>query len=149
MRGMNLLQMLGGVAVAGAVAAGTTAFTASGVSSSVTDIAGGGKATFTVTGTARLTAAAVIADTTDPSLIKGITLTVDNGAGNHLFAGSVVKAAFKGNDAAGAAVTIYTYFSCTNDSSDPTADDHWTCNISGGATNYFSVVSNVSVAVAL
>lgn len=37
MRGMSLLQMVGGVAVAGAVAAGTTAFTAGGLSLSLTN----------------------------------------------------------------------------------------------------------------
>ena len=39
MRSMNLLQILGGVAVAGVVAAGATAFTASGVANSITQTA--------------------------------------------------------------------------------------------------------------
>jgi len=50
MRGMNMIQLLGGVAVAGAVAAGTTAFTANGMTKS-------GGLTATIGGTADVVAA--------------------------------------------------------------------------------------------
>ena len=41
MRGMSMLQMVGGVAAAGVVAAGTTAFTAAGLTTSATPFLGG------------------------------------------------------------------------------------------------------------
>ena len=94
---MSMLQMFGGVAVAGAVAAGSTAFTAAGVTDTISAASSvvGGKVTHTITG-ARLTAAAFTIDPADAANITGVDLTLDGGAAVVLSTSATVSANLNG-----------------------------------------------------
>jgi hypothetical protein len=74
MRGMNMLQMLGGVAVAGAVAAGTTAFTATGLAAPASVTIGGNADINTFTDLT-ISNVQIKWDTTVLTKIAGITVT--------------------------------------------------------------------------
>ncbi len=81
MRGMNMFQMLGGVAVAGAVAAGTTAFTANGLTApGATTI--GGQADISTIGGLTLSSVVVTWDTSTPAQVTGATVTFNAAVAN-------------------------------------------------------------------
>ena len=103
----NMLQLLGGVAVAGAVAAGTTAFTGSGLTSTVTpaDSFIGGTATVTVSG----------------STLDGVDYTYTDVATTKKMLHAIVLH-FADTTSAGAAVTLTT---SVTGGSNPT----WTCGV--------------------
>lgn len=77
MRTMNLLQMLGGVAIAGAVAAGTTAFTAAGLDATSTTTTIGGMADIASTDIDGITLDSVSAiwEAGSTGKIEGMTVT--------------------------------------------------------------------------
>ncbi|GAA4922525.1 hypothetical protein [Actinoplanes utahensis] len=96
----NIIQLIGGVAVAGAVAAGSTAFTANGVTAALVGgnidgtgqiIAGGALAAPKSVVGARLTEAVFTHDGTDPNLITGVNIKIDGGSGVTLPVTSSVK----------------------------------------------------------
>lgn len=82
MRGMNMIQLLGGVAVAGAVAAGTTAFTANGMTKTLTSATIGGTADVVATDLSGYTLTGLAATwdtTTTPAAptVTGMTVTLN------------------------------------------------------------------------
>jgi hypothetical protein len=140
MRSMNLLQMAGGVAVAGVVAAGTTAFTAT---AGVTMTGAkapmmGGSSNITVTGPARLTQGTFRFDATTPNRVTGIAVTLDDGASNALANTSSVQVAFNGTVTGAPATGVY--FACTFSSGQT-----WNCDIPTPASNYYTAVNSVDV----
>lgn len=154
MRGMSLLQMAGGVAVAGVVAAGTTAFTASAglTTAGVKAPIFGGTAAVSVNGTnARVTAASFrVATPADPDKVTGVAVTVDDGAGNALDStNTVVKVTIAGHitgtltaGGAGAAAPS-AVIPCTF-----SAVKTWNCDDASGSTsNYFDAVTAVNITV--
>jgi hypothetical protein len=140
----SMLQLLGGVAVAGAVAAGSTAFTAGAVldKTNVNTLVVGGKNNVSISG-ARLMKANFISDTTDLDHIRGITITIDGGCPSTVLdTTSTVKAAFNGTPQ-GTAPATGVFFSCSLNSG-----SEWDCTITGGASNYYSAITSVDIAVA-
>jgi hypothetical protein len=84
----NMVQLLGGVAVAGAVAAGSTAFTANsglafaGSSTGTATQFVGGQVTQTVTGATISTVAYAFADGAAKTQVNGVTITFSDSAAN-------------------------------------------------------------------
>lgn len=141
MRSMSMLQLLGGVAVAGAVAAGTTAFTAGGIDVTGATAIAGGTDSITVDG-AQLDAATFTAGNT-PSTYDRITamdVTLSGNGTSVLDSTSSVSVAFTGTGASGSAVSG-TYVDCGAGSAD---DGTWTCPTGG----YFTTVTGVDIKVA-
>jgi hypothetical protein len=142
MRNMSMLQLLGGVAVAGAVAAGTTAFTATAglVTTNAKAPMMGGSANVSVTGPARLVSATFrIGDSAEPNHITGLTVSVDDGSGNAINATSTVQVAFNGI-AAGSAPATGVYFPCSSG-----GGMVWNCDFATPASDYYTAVDSVDV----
>jgi hypothetical protein len=139
----NMLQLLGGVAVAGAVAAGTTAFTASGLTTTaVPNIIGGGTKNVTVAG-ANLTAAEFTSVSGYPDRFSGIKVTLNGGTPGDLHnTNTIVRVAFNGTTSG--ATTTGTFFDCTT----PGVANVWTCTIPTPASNYYTAVTSVDISVA-
>lgn len=141
MRSMNMIQLFGGVAVAGVVAAGATAFTASGVTqnnSLASGVTAGGSTNVTVTTGAKLMAAKMTQPAANPDQITGVVVDVFAADGTTSLGGStVVKAKITGTggDAVSAAWTA----ACTR------STDTWTCVLPG--STYFTAVSAVDIGV--
>ncbi len=136
----NMLQLLGGVAVAGAVAAGATAFTASGVTSTIgsTSVVGG-KLSQTIVG-AEMTAATFTVDSAgnNEDRVTGVNLTLSGAGGATLPTTSVVKVSFTGT-AGGTAVADIT---CTYSSG-----TLWNCPVAGAPAKYFTAVTALAISV--
>jgi hypothetical protein len=145
---MSMLQMIGGVAVAGAVAAGTTAFTASGLTSTITGakvVVGGKVAQQTVVG-AVLSAATFTVDSANSNYdnVTGVNLTLAGASGATLSTSSVVKATITGT-ASGTGATTTPAFTVTCSNSTATV---WLCPLGGAvATDYYTAVSALDVTV--
>jgi hypothetical protein len=135
MRSMNMLQLLGGVAVAGAVAAGTTAFTASGLSNTISGSSFvGGTITQNVVG-AVLSAAVFHPVTTGSNNIDSITLTLAGEGGATI---TTVTAKITGKDDGGSAATA--------EALDCTGTTTVTCvPTSASATVYYTDITSISV----
>ena len=139
MRSMSMLQLLGGVAVAGAVAAGTTAFTGSGLDDTavVGKVAGGGTATVTVTG-ANLTKASILTDPTNLTRIIGVEVTLDGGTPGDLDDTATAVSATMAGTANGSGT-----LTCGTGTSNV-----WQCKVAAPySTNNFSDVSTFTVNV--
>lgn len=137
----SMLQLLGGVAVAGAVAAGTTAFTAGGVTNSVTALPGAGNASITVNG-ATLSTAVFDFDTSGAANydhITGIHVTLAGNSYTMSDANTKVSAAFTGTTSG--ATTSGTAFDCGAGTSGV-----WNCDIP--STDYYTQVDTVVIKVA-
>jgi hypothetical protein len=142
----NMIQLLGGVAVAGAVAAGTTAFTASGFAQATalnTGISGGGATSVSVNAAnAKLMSALLVHDATEADRITGVNISmmqtngttpiVDASAGK-------IKVKFTGSTGTGNA----TWGACTADSGGSTDDGGFTCAVPGG---YYETITAVQIA---
>lgn len=142
MRSMSMLQLLGGVAVAGAVAAGTTAFTANAglITSGVKAPMLGGTANVSVAGPARLVAASFrTSDASALNHVTGVQLTLDDNNGAAIGSTSTVQVALNGT-AVGSAPATGVYFSCT-----AASGMLWNCDISTPASNYYTAVTSVDV----
>ena len=141
MRSMSMLQLLGGVAVAGAVAAGTTAFTAGGIDASGVTMVAGGTDTITVEG-ATLDAAEFITGSTAGTYdhITGMTVDLSGTGGAVLDSTSSVSVAITGS---GGDAVSGTDVDCGAGSGD---DGTWTCTIL--ASKYFTTVTGVDIKVA-
>ncbi|MEU4693262.1 hypothetical protein [Actinoplanes sp. NPDC023714] len=137
-----MLQLLGGIAVAGVVAAGSTAFTASGVTNSggFTKIVGGGTTTMTVEG-AVLTSAKLKADATDANKIVGATLDLTASGGMTLPTTSTVSGVLKGTDSGNNAATSKA-LTCTYSSGTV-----WNCTVANTGTDYLTAVTDLDVSV--
>jgi hypothetical protein len=137
----SMLQLLGGVAVAGAVAAGSTAFTASGLTNTVTGQTTfiGGSVTHAVTG-AVMTGITFTADTTAiPTQISAFALTF-TGAPDSAHVTAVDASATPG----GPVGNLATGWVCTDvvsNASTCTAKD------AGAVTRYYTGVSNLTIKV--
>jgi hypothetical protein len=140
MRAMSLLQMAGGVAVAGAVAAGTTAFTASGLTEAAgvsSGVKAGGATSITVNEFARVNTAVFTQSGTDPDQLTGVTLTLDNGTtSTALASGDVVKVKYTGT---GTATAAWATCSTSNQLT-------YTCGV-GGGSGYYTAITTLEVAV--
>ncbi|GIE79151.1 hypothetical protein Aph02nite_51010 [Actinoplanes philippinensis] len=136
----NMVQLLGGVAVAGVVAAGSTAFTAAGV----TDLTGatlkqGGKVAVTVDAGAKVQSIVLTTDSTYADQITLVTLVLKNSAGAALLpAAADVKIDMNGET--GTAAT--TSAACT----DANNDGEWQCAPSGNSY-WTGPISDVAVSV--
>ena len=146
MRGMNMLQMVGGVAVAGAVAAGTTAFTAAGFTrasgiTSATVV--GGKLSQTIIG-ATLNGVSFTYDATNPDRVKGLTVTLA-GDGGTLPVGSLVTIASTGTKTTG------TEFFCLPTTTVPTTTNQAAACVFGSDANtqagYVTALSALDITV--
>ena len=139
----NMLQLLGGIAVAGVVAAGSTAFTASGVTNSggFTKIVGGGTTTMTVEG-AVLTSAKLKTDVTDVNKIVGATLDLTASGGMTLPVTSTVAGSLVGTDSGSNAATSKP-LTCTYSGSGTV----WNCTVATPASDYLTAVTNLNVSV--
>lgn len=138
----NILQLVGGVAVAGAVAAGATAFTASGVTLAAgpaSGIVAGGGVTVNVSEGAQVKTASVTQDVANPDRITGVVVDVYKVDGTTVLgASSVVKAKVTGTGGtAGAAAWSA---SCSKDVNNYT----YTCTIAAG---YYNAVSTIEIGV--
>jgi len=140
MRSMSMLQLLGGVAVAGAVAAGTTAFTAgSGLDKTavVGKAVGGGSTSVTITG-AELTKMNVLFDAGNISHITGVEVTLDGGTPGDLDdTATTVEATIAGTSGTSPAMV------CANVSAGV-----WDCKDALPATNYYTAITTVTLTVA-
>jgi hypothetical protein len=137
----SMLQLLGGVAVAGAVAAGTTAFTATAglVTTGAKAPMMGGTGNVSVTGPARLVSATFrMGDSAAPNHVTGIQVTVDDGSGAAIASTSTVKAAFNGTTTGTPATGDY--FACSY-----VSGMVWNCDITTPASNYYTAVTSVDV----
>lgn len=134
----SMLQLLGGVAVAGAVAAGTTAFTATGVSGSLT-VVGGGSASITVAG-ATLTAASLIQDVTTPANFGNITGVKVTLSATPALSDTNTKVSAQLTGTGGDAAATVAYFDCGNGTSGV-----WTCTIP--SSKYYTGVTTVDIKV--
>ncbi|NMO50525.1 hypothetical protein HH310_04870 [Actinoplanes sp. TBRC 11911] len=143
----NMLQLLGGVAVAGAVAAGTTAFTASGLTNTAsltsTGISGGGSVSVNVNAIdAKLTAVSMVNDPTSPDLFTGVTITVRNSADNANYVDANVgkiSAKFTGSGGSGGTAA---WGACTIGTG--TDDGNFSCAIPGGT---YDTITAVKIAI--
>jgi hypothetical protein len=142
----NMIQLLGGVAVAGAVAAGTTAFTASGFAQATalnSGIAGGGATSFNVNAAdAKLMSALLVHDATEADRITGVNISMMKTDGTTPIAdGSAgkIKVKFTGSTGTGTA----TWGACTADSGGGTDDGGFSCAVPGG---YYTTISAVQIA---
>ena len=145
MRSMSLFQLVGGVAVAGAVAAGTTAFTAGGiVTTGVTALAGGTTA-ITVDG-AQLDSAVFITGSTPSTYdqISGITLELSGADTAALDDASKVSVAFVGTGETGTGgATDSNWIDC-----DAGSGGTWSCHTTTAATDYWTGITSVNIKVA-
>lgn len=144
MRSMNMLQLLGGVAVAGAVAAGTTAFTAgSGLGTSVSSKVIGGRTSVTVSGAniAGLTFAVDSANSHEDH-VTGVTLHLQNDTPADIDTGVTVTAAFTGT-AVGGAPASTTAITCVAQGS----NGLWDCDAGLSLTKYYTGVTALAVTV--
>ncbi|MFF0378886.1 hypothetical protein [Actinoplanes missouriensis] len=138
-----MMQLLGGIAVAGVVAAGSTAFTASGVTNSggFTKIAGGGTTTMTVEG-AVLNSAALVYDATDGNKVVGATLNVAGSNGTTLnTTTSVITGTLKGTNNSGTTSST-SALTCTWGST-----TIWNCVVGNATTGYMTAVTDLDVKV--
>nr|WP_296071567.1 hypothetical protein [uncultured Actinoplanes sp.] len=142
----NMLQLLGGVAVAGAVAAGTTAFTASGFAQATalnTGIAGGGATSFNVNAAdAKLMSALLVHDATESDRITGVNISMMKADGSTPIldaSAGKIKVKFTGSTGTGTA----TWGACTADSGGSTDDGGFSCAVPGG---YYTTISSVQIA---
>ncbi|MEV6299316.1 hypothetical protein AB0M02_07930 [Actinoplanes sp. NPDC051861] len=134
----NLLQLLGGVAVAGAVAAGTTAFTASGVTDGTSSVIAGGKVSaVAITGAELDTLDFVNTDATNPDRINEIKVTAHVGASTAVTSANGIVSV-KANTVTGTGAT--TWLTCTE------SGGTWTC---ADGSNYWNSITTVDVAVNL
>jgi hypothetical protein len=142
MRSMSLLQLVGGVAAAGVVAAGTTAFTAGGVTATATAI-GGGTAAITVEG-AELTAASFTNGTTPGTYdrISGMSLHLAGTNSATLSDSSKVSIAITGTGEQGGA-TDGAWIDCGTGTGGV-----WTCATTTPANDYWTGITSVSIKVA-
>ena len=143
MRSMSMLQLLGGVAVAGAVAAGTTAFTAgSGLdNTAVANKVIGGRAAITVSG-ATMTSATFTVDSTNSheDHVMGVDLVIKDDSNVAITSGVVVTAAFTGTPTGVGTPASGTAITCTYSSG-------WHCNAGLDTTHYYTGVTSVAVTV--
>lgn len=134
----NIMQLVGGVVVAGAVAAGSTAFTAAGLSSdtSFTKVVGGGKLSFTVEG-AVIDYVTMISDPADADHISGAEFTL-SGANSAVFDNTkaVVTATITGGTATGTPTLSCAY-----------AASKWTCVTSDPTTKYWAAPTGLTISV--
>jgi hypothetical protein len=141
----SMLQLLGGVAVAGAVAAGTTAFTAGGVDTTGAVALAGGTAAITVEG-AQLDSAVFITGSTAGTYdqISGITLGLSGAGTATLDDASKVSVTFVGTGETntGGAVDS-TPIDCGTGTSGV-----WTCHTTSAASDYWTGITSVSIKVA-
>ncbi|MFC4065587.1 hypothetical protein [Actinoplanes subglobosus] len=129
----NMVQLLGGVAVAGVVAAGSTAFTAAGVVDSTgANILQGGKVAVTVDEGADLQAITFDTDATNADQITAVHVTLEDAAGAaFVTATGTVKISMTGETGAADTISTCTYsggggiWDCT-----PTSAGFWTGPIS-------------------
>lgn len=143
----NALQLLGGVAVAGVVAAGTTAFTASGVAlggTTGTGVASGGAVSFNVNGVATLMAATIVQDATDHDRLTGATVTLVDTASSPapIPDSAVAKISAKFTGTGGTGTTAWG--TCVVDTG--TDDGIFLCAVPGG---YFTALTSVQVSVTI
>ncbi|BEL09963.1 hypothetical protein Q0Z83_081540 [Actinoplanes sichuanensis] len=133
----NMIQLLGGVAVAGAVAAGSTAFTASGLSGAPASTFVGGKASLGVKG-AVMSSFAFDFDGSDPNKITGLHFNLMDDAG----------AALSTSPQPTVVVTVTGDVTNATDAT-PTCvrtTNTWQCNADGSSA-YFTALTNVAVQV--
>jgi hypothetical protein len=130
-----MLQLLGGVAVAGAVAAGTTAFTASGVAlngSLGTGLASGGSASVTITGVATLFSASITQSPSNPNQLTGASIVLKNGDATGFYQEADVakiKVKFTGNANGGGGTQGWTTCAVATAA---TEDGAFTCAVPNG-----------------
>ena len=138
----NVLQLLGGVVVAGAVAAGSTAFTAAGVTNTISGSQlVGGAISQNVHG-AKLTKLALQTDPAAPTQVMGtVSMDLETDAGAPLAATDIVTVAFTG--ATASTGTVGAIAPCAKGS-----NKVWTCAITGYYTNVTAVAVTVAPAVA-
>ena len=143
MRSMSMLQLLGGVAAAGVVAAGTTAFTAGGVDATSLKMVAGGTTAITVEG-ANVTAATFVNGSTPGTYdrVTGVTITLAGTGGATISDSSDVSFAFTGTGETGAAVDG-TYFDCGAGSGGV-----WICTTTTPANDYWTHIDTVNIKVA-
>ena len=126
----NMIQLLGGVAVAGVVAAGSTAFTAAGVTDNTgATIKQGGKVAVTIDAGAKVNSVVLTTDPANADQITLVTLVLKNSANAALVpAAASVKVAMNGET--GTADTLSD--ACTDANNDgewqcaPTTAAYWT-----------------------
>ncbi|WP_430780472.1 hypothetical protein [Actinoplanes sp. G11-F43] len=131
----NMVQLLGGVAAAGVIAAGSTAFTAAGLTNNVagTSTFIGGTTSHTITG-ATLTAISFTADTAQtPTRVSAFAMTLSGAAD-----GTTVVATTPG--ATGGGGTPATAWTCT-----PVSSNASTCTANN--SGYFTGVATVNIQV--
>jgi len=139
----SMLQLVGGVAVAGVVAAGSTAFTAAGFTNDVgSPILVGGKVTPTIVGAA-LKGVDFTYDTTDPSLITSVSIRMAGSSGGTMPTGSRVTIVSAGTKVTG------TEFFCAPTVVDTTyqkavCDFGTALNAAGGS---ITALSSISISV--
>lgn len=137
----NMVQLLGGVAVAGAVAAGATAFTAPGVVATGVNTtgkvyAGGLSADVAITGAALSTLKVVTATGGGYTDIE-LTLATDDGAAAPIVSGTV-KALVAGTSGTSAPLSP-TYTDCTFGAS------KWTCT--AGSSKQWDTITGLKISV--
>ncbi|WP_328465023.1 hypothetical protein OHA21_42485 [Actinoplanes sp. NBC_00393] len=139
----NMIQLLGGIAVAGAVAAGSTAFTASGLTNTISGptVVGGKIAVAQDVEGADLTGIVFDTDATNPDRVTGATVTFAGQNGATVPDGSTVKVVVSGsagNSAAG--------FYCA-----PTTSESTTCTVGQSAGtptgSWYTALTDVSVSL--
>nr|WP_221375721.1 hypothetical protein [Actinoplanes polyasparticus] len=133
-----MIQIVGGIAAAGAVAAGATAFTASGVlkdASVASGVAVGGSVSITANEGAKVMSMKVKQTAADPDQLTGVEAVVVAADGSTSLPNSaVVKAKISGTGGTAGAVA---WSSCTK------ATDTYTCNLSG----YYTAITAVEIAM--
>lgn len=142
MRGMNMLQLVGGVAVAGVVAAGTTAFTAAGFTRATgitSDTVVGGTLSQNIIG-AQLNGVAFTYDATDPTLVTSVKVTVTGSGGATLPTASRVSIVSAGTKSAGTAPEFYCGVTATV-SSQEVATCPFLDNVGGAAATITAMTS--------
>jgi hypothetical protein len=136
----NMIQLLGGVAVAGVVAAGSTAFTAAGLAgdTAFTQVVGGGKLGLTVEG-ATVNYVIMLSDAGDADKISGIEFTLTGTGGATLDnATSTVTAAMTGGTPVGTPTLTCAY-----------ATSKWTCDTGSGnsASKHWLAPTGLTISV--
>ncbi|MEU4559057.1 hypothetical protein AB0F72_11750 [Actinoplanes sp. NPDC023936] len=140
-----MMQLLGGIAVAGVVAAGSTAFTASGVTNAgnFTKIVGGGTTTMTVEG-AILNSAALVYDGTNGNRVTGAKIDIAGTNGTTLnTTTSVITGTLKGTNAGNTPVST-SALTCAWS----TTGTVWNCTVATPATDYLTAVTDLDLKVA-
>jgi hypothetical protein len=142
----NMMQLLGGVAVAGAVAAGSTAFTAG---SGLANTGGaskfiGGRTAIAVSG-ATLTNTAFVVDSAgnEEGHVTGVNLTLVDDSATAITTGVTVKAAFTATASAGVGTPASgSFITCTHSGAGV-----WGCVAGADATRYYTGVTALTVTV--